>query len=148
MSSYYNEKPPPPPIRYNSGANMPHASDLELRPLPREPEHSSSSLSFGFGSSNGNKKTKKSKSFGSKSTLRIHLQGVNAEDGSEKDKERYNDKPVISLPSDFQHTVHVGYDPHTGEFTVSCLRVHMHQPCCRLGYATSLGSAAAAVADQ
>ncbi|KAH7730663.1 Protein kinase domain [Aphelenchoides avenae] len=101
MSSYYNDKPPPPPIRYNSGANMPHASDLELRPLPREPENSSSSLSFGFGSSNGNKKTKKSKSFGSK----------------KKDKERYNDKPVISLPSDFQHTVHVGYDPRTGEFT-------------------------------
>lgn len=34
-----------------------------------------------------------------------------------KDKEPNNGKPVISLPSDFQHTVHVGYDPHTGEFT-------------------------------
>ena len=30
-----------------------------------------------------------------------------------------NDKPVISHPSNFEHTVHVGFDPHTGEFTVS-----------------------------
>ena len=34
-----------------------------------------------------------------------------------------NDKPVISPPSNFEHTVHVGFDPHTGEFTVS-------QPAC------------------
>ncbi|KAK7090055.1 serine/threonine-protein kinase PAK 2-like isoform X1 [Littorina saxatilis] len=27
------------------------------------------------------------------------------------------DKPVISGPSNFEHTVHVGFDPHTGEFT-------------------------------
>ncbi|VDK47819.1 unnamed protein product [Anisakis simplex] len=34
-----------------------------------------------------------------------------------KEKDRPNDKPVISLPSNFEHTVHVGYDPQTGEFT-------------------------------
>jgi len=28
-----------------------------------------------------------------------------------------NDKLVISPPSNFEHTVHVGFDPHTGEFT-------------------------------
>ncbi|KAI6186920.1 Non-specific serine/threonine protein kinase [Aphelenchoides besseyi] len=37
--------------------------------------------------------------------------------GSEKEKERQHEKPVISQPSDFKHTIHVGYDPHTGEFT-------------------------------
>ncbi|KAK2165341.1 hypothetical protein NP493_1372g00014 [Ridgeia piscesae] len=28
-----------------------------------------------------------------------------------------SDKPVISPPSNFEHTIHVGFDPHTGEFT-------------------------------
>jgi len=31
-----------------------------------------------------------------------------------------SDKLVISPPSNFEHTVHVGFDAHTGEFTVSC----------------------------
>ena len=29
------------------------------------------------------------------------------------------DRPEISSPVDFEHTVHVGFDPITGEFTVS-----------------------------
>lgn len=29
-------------------------------------------------------------------------------------------KPNISLPTNFEHTVHVGFDAVTGEFTVSC----------------------------
>jgi len=34
---------------------------------------------------------------------------------------KMSDKLVISPPSNFEHTVHVGFDPHTGEFTVSIL---------------------------
>ena len=36
-----------------------------------------------------------------------------------KDKKEAAEKPIISKPSNFEHTVHVGYDPATGEFTVS-----------------------------
>ncbi|KAL5004705.1 hypothetical protein ScPMuIL_018161 [Solemya velum] len=32
-------------------------------------------------------------------------------------KLKENEKPVISPPWNFEHTVHVGFDPHTGEFT-------------------------------
>lgn len=34
-------------------------------------------------------------------------------------KPSHNDsKPNISYPTNFEHTVHVGFDPVTGEFTV------------------------------
>ena len=36
---------------------------------------------------------------------------------AKKDKTR--EKPEISYPSDFAHTVHVGFDAVTGEFTVN-----------------------------
>lgn len=36
-----------------------------------------------------------------------------------REKKEVPEKPVISEPSNFEHTVHVGYDPATGEFTVS-----------------------------
>ncbi|XP_064393748.1 serine/threonine-protein kinase PAK 1-like [Halichondria panicea] len=32
-------------------------------------------------------------------------------------KNQVKDRPEISSPVDFEHTVHVGFDPHTGEFT-------------------------------
>ena len=34
------------------------------------------------------------------------------------------DRPEISSPVDFEHTVHVGFDPNTGEFTVSITPHH------------------------
>lgn len=37
-----------------------------------------------------------------------------------KSKQSHNDsKPNISYPTNFEHTVHVGFDAVTGEFTVS-----------------------------
>lgn len=35
-------------------------------------------------------------------------------------------KPEISSPSNFEHTVHVGFDPYTGEFTVSIKYMFMN----------------------
>lgn len=34
-----------------------------------------------------------------------------------KDHHSISDKPVISPPTNFEHTLHVGFDPNTGEFT-------------------------------
>uniref|UniRef100_A0A0N5ANR6 non-specific serine/threonine protein kinase n=1 Tax=Syphacia muris TaxID=451379 RepID=A0A0N5ANR6_9BILA len=101
MSSVYDEKPPPPPLRYSSSTSssgIREQSFLDLKPLPREP---ADNLQYGSLPSGG-KKGKKSKGFGGKKL---------------REKERFSDKPVISLPSNFEHTVHVGYDPNTGEFT-------------------------------
>uniref|UniRef100_A0A8C9WKD7 non-specific serine/threonine protein kinase n=1 Tax=Scleropages formosus TaxID=113540 RepID=A0A8C9WKD7_SCLFO len=33
------------------------------------------------------------------------------------DKSKHKERPEISLPSDFEHTIHVGFDAVTGEFT-------------------------------
>ncbi|OWJ99129.1 hypothetical protein Celaphus_00009792, partial [Cervus elaphus hippelaphus] len=34
-------------------------------------------------------------------------------------KKKEKERPEISLPSDFEHTIHVGFDAVTGEFTNS-----------------------------
>lgn len=39
--------------------------------------------------------------------------------GKKKRKRQEKEQPEISLPSDFEHTIHVGFDAVTGEFTVS-----------------------------
>ncbi|KAF1591767.1 UNVERIFIED_CONTAM: Serine/threonine-protein kinase pak-1, partial [Eudyptes robustus] len=78
---------------------------LDLKPLPITPEqkyYDQHSIASSSAPLIVNGKPKKKTVFGGK---------------SKKDKEKVSDKPIISLPSDFQHTVHVGYDPHTGEFT-------------------------------
>ncbi|XP_041353526.1 serine/threonine-protein kinase PAK 3-like [Gigantopelta aegis] len=59
----------------------------EYKPLPREPD-----------AKEDRKKTRTPK-------------------GGKTAKIKENEKPVISAPSNFEHTVHVGFDPHTGEFT-------------------------------
>ena len=35
-------------------------------------------------------------------------------------------RPTISSPVDFEHTVHVGFDPITGEFTVSLISIFQY----------------------
>ncbi|KIH64836.1 p21-Rho-binding domain protein [Ancylostoma duodenale] len=61
-----------------------------LKPLPKEPSDS------------GKKKKSMSNPFIKKN----------------REKKETPEKPVISEPSNFEHTVHVGYDPTTGEFTL------------------------------
>ncbi|CAD5225855.1 unnamed protein product [Bursaphelenchus okinawaensis] len=108
MSYIYDEKPPPAPLRYASvsSVNGVRNNGYDLKPLPLTPEQmyydQQSIASSSAPLLTNGKSKKKTTVFGGK---------------SKKEKEKVSDKPIISLPSDFQHTVHVGYDPKTGEFT-------------------------------
>ncbi|XP_035857298.1 serine/threonine-protein kinase PAK 1 isoform X1 [Sander lucioperca] len=88
------DKPPAPPMRNTStmiGSCNKDPAPLNhgSKPLPPNPED----------------KKKKDRS------IRFILTGGG--DKTQKKKER----PEISLPSDFEHTIHVGFDAVTGEFT-------------------------------
>ncbi|XP_056333990.1 LOW QUALITY PROTEIN: serine/threonine-protein kinase PAK 1 [Danio aesculapii] len=88
------DKPPAPPMRNTStmiGSSSKDSGPLNhgSKPLPRPPEDKRRKEGF----------------------IRSILTGGG--DKTNKKKER----PEISLPSDFEHTIHVGFDAVTGEFT-------------------------------
>lgn len=88
------DKPPAPPMRntstmMGSGIKEPSALNHTSKPLPPNPED----------------KKRKDRS------IRSILTG-----GGDKTNKR-KERPEISLPSDFEHTIHVGFDAVTGEFT-------------------------------
>ncbi|MFT7818386.1 serine/threonine-protein kinase PAK 1-like isoform X1 [Arapaima gigas] len=82
------DRPPAPPMR-NTSAKDSAPSSHSARPLPPNPED----------------KKRKDRS------IRSILTG-----GGDKTNRR-KERPEISLPSDFEHTIHVGFDAVTGEFT-------------------------------
>lgn len=89
------EKPPAPPVRLTSNRSTDLINNTVAvdRPLPKEPDDAERK-----------KKAIKPKK-GNKLSTSYPL-----------------DKPNISYPTNFEHTVHVGFDPVSGEFTVSlCL---------------------------
>ncbi|XP_057676508.1 serine/threonine-protein kinase PAK 3 isoform X3 [Corythoichthys intestinalis] len=83
------EKPPAPPLRMNSSSRDSSSVNPASKPLPMAPEE----------------KIKKVR-------LRSIFQG-----GDKTNKKKEKERPEISLPSDFEHTIHVGFDAVTGEFT-------------------------------
>ncbi|XP_078521900.1 serine/threonine-protein kinase PAK 2 [Lissotriton helveticus] len=88
------DKPPAPPVRmsstiFSSGAKDPLATNHSLKPLPSVPEERKSKNKI------------------------ISIFSSNEKGSRRKEKER----PEISPPSDFEHTIHVGFDAVTGEFT-------------------------------
>ncbi|XP_030620816.1 serine/threonine-protein kinase PAK 1 [Chanos chanos] len=90
------DKPPAPPMRNTSTMMAGCGKDTGpinhgSRPLPPNPE---------------DKKSKKDRS------IRAILTG-----GGDKTNKNKKERPEISLPSDFEHTIHVGFDAVTGEFT-------------------------------
>uniref|UniRef100_A0AAQ5Y3C5 non-specific serine/threonine protein kinase n=1 Tax=Amphiprion ocellaris TaxID=80972 RepID=A0AAQ5Y3C5_AMPOC len=87
------DKPPAPPMRNTStmiGSCNKDPAPLNhgSKPLPPNPED----------------KKKKDRS-------------ILAEKPSKKSSYKKKERPEISLPSDFEHTIHVGFDAVTGEFT-------------------------------
>ncbi|RWS27790.1 serine/threonine-protein kinase PAK 1-like isoform X2, partial [Leptotrombidium deliense] len=82
-------------FNYNYNQNQ---IPVDLRPLPKEPDSGDDFLT---------KAKKGSKLKGSKSKSSKEKKGIDV----------YSDKPVISPPTNFEHTVHVGFDAITGEFT-------------------------------
>uniref|UniRef100_A0A672ZKH9 non-specific serine/threonine protein kinase n=1 Tax=Sphaeramia orbicularis TaxID=375764 RepID=A0A672ZKH9_9TELE len=84
------EKPPAPPLRMNSSSRDSSSVNHASKPLPMAPEEK-------------NKKVR----------LRSIFPG-----GDKTNKKKEKERPEISLPSDFEHTIHVGFDAVTGEFTV------------------------------
>ncbi|XP_071999509.1 serine/threonine-protein kinase PAK 2 [Engystomops pustulosus] len=87
------DKPPAPPVRmssavFSSGTKDPLSSNHSLKPLPLIPEERKSSRNKIISIFSYNEKGAKKK-----------------------------ERPEISPPSDFEHTIHVGFDAVTGEFT-------------------------------
>lgn len=78
---------PPAPPIRLTSAAREQNTSVDMKPLPKEPD--------------AEEKKKEKKQKGPKS-------------GKTK---KENERPIISPPSNFEHTVHVGFDPHTGEFT-------------------------------
>ncbi|CAN7997730.1 unnamed protein product [Ixodes hexagonus] len=85
-----DDKPPAPPVRLTSASTLPAPSavPVDMRPLPKEPD----------GDDRKKGKLKPSK-------------------GGAKKERKEPEKPIISPPTNFEHTVHVGFDAVTGEFT-------------------------------
>uniref|UniRef100_A0A673CGH2 non-specific serine/threonine protein kinase n=1 Tax=Sphaeramia orbicularis TaxID=375764 RepID=A0A673CGH2_9TELE len=92
-SGVCEDKPPAPPVRMSSqggGAKDPQSANHNSRPLPSVPEER-------------------------KSRNKIISMFASEKGGRKKDRDK--DRPEISSPSDFEHTIHVGFDAVTGEFT-------------------------------
>uniref|UniRef100_UPI00398EEA30 serine/threonine-protein kinase PAK 2-like n=1 Tax=Pristiophorus japonicus TaxID=55135 RepID=UPI00398EEA30 len=89
------DKPPAPPVRVSSTSFCIGGKDALLtnhnaKPLPSVPEE----------------KQKRTK-----------LKSIFSNAGEKGNKKREKERPEISQPSDFEHTIHVGFDAVTGEFT-------------------------------
>lgn len=116
-SDHEEEKPPAPPVRLTSTIKAKPLHDhIDLRPLPQPPDHDSS---MNYSSSN-NSTSKGRFNLISKSFRNSRSRQNNpstSSSGSGGGGSNAADKSVISAPTGFEHTVHIGYDPIKGEFT-------------------------------
>lgn len=119
------EKPPAPPVRLTSTVQAKsqqhqYHDHIDLRPLPQLPQEIDNSSLGNFPSSQGAKGRFNliSKSFRNSKNSKQYAQSTSSSgSGSASHQIERADKSVISAPTDFEHTVHIGYDPIRGEFT-------------------------------
>lgn len=138
-SAMFEEKPPAPPVRLasaaqqntpshygssnNSNNNNNNNIPLDMRPLPKAPEEDKKFLKKGKLRSSiklkSSSKQQQQEDGANGSTKGGHYQGSAGSSGNSYGFGHYksSDKPVISPPTNFEHTIHVGFDPNTGEFT-------------------------------
>lgn len=107
-----DEKPPAPPLRLTSAMQTKlHYDQMDLRPLPQTPDNDESH------NSSSNQPASKSRFNLISKSFRNSKSKQNALSSSSSGSGGAADKSVISGPTDFEHTVHIGYDTVTGEFT-------------------------------
>ncbi|KAF4525571.1 hypothetical protein B566_EDAN015060, partial [Ephemera danica] len=99
------DKPPAPPVRLtsNRGDTAP-TLPVDMRPLPKEPD-----------AADEKKKQRALKAAKLAKKQRAGTGGLGG--GGSFGAGDAPDKPNISYPTNFEHTVHVGFDAVTGEFT-------------------------------
>lgn len=109
-----DEKPPAPPVRLTSTIkSKPQYDHIDLRPLPQPPD-SEESYSTQSGQGTKSRFNLISKSFRNSKSRQNNPSTSSSGSGGGGGAA---DKSVISAPTDFEHTVHIGYDPIKGEFT-------------------------------
>ncbi|TRY91934.1 hypothetical protein DNTS_029642 [Danionella cerebrum] len=99
------DKPPAPPVRMSSTGSKEHASAVN---------HSSKTLPSGPAANHSSKPLPSVPEERKRNKIISIFSG--AEKGGRR-KDRDKERPEISPPSDFEHTIHVGFDAVTGEFT-------------------------------
>uniref|UniRef100_A0A6G1SJH4 non-specific serine/threonine protein kinase n=1 Tax=Aceria tosichella TaxID=561515 RepID=A0A6G1SJH4_9ACAR len=130
-----DEKPPAPPVRLTSVAqSKPYRYDqIDLKPLPQTPDNNDASSATNSSatatppSNNSNLKGRFnliSKSFRSsshskskQSSTAANASTIAGGNGGDSIGASSADRTIISAPTDFEHTLHIGYDPVKGEFT-------------------------------
>lgn len=114
MDNVDEDKPPAPPLRLTSAYRpKPQYNPIDLRPLPKTPgEVSSNDLS-----SESNTKCRLNIISRSFRSSKSKLNTLTPTKVSGTTNSASVNKSIISAPTDFEHTVHVGYDPQRGEFT-------------------------------
>lgn len=127
-SGVCEDKPPAPPVRMSSQGGGPkdsQSANHSSRPLPSVPEErkSRNKIISMFASEKGERCDELTQKWTHTCVVvkERHCDPGPLPAGGRK-KDRDKDRPEISSPSDFEHTIHVGFDAVTGEFTVSLVQ--------------------------